>query len=92
MESEKILMAAGVTVAAVVGAFVFWGPSGKVKTSTSLFTYIDMGYFAGSRLRQRRGQIAGLHNFGRTCFLNTLLLLLRLLLARAGQTFATEYR
>ncbi|KAH8420645.1 hypothetical protein KR009_012418 [Drosophila setifemur] len=55
MESEKILMAAGVTVAAVVGAFVFWGPS------------------AGSRLRQRRGQIAGLHNFGRTCFLNTLL-------------------
>lgn len=29
MESEKILMAAGVTVAAVVGAFVFWGPSGK---------------------------------------------------------------
>lgn len=26
-----------------------------------------------SRLRQRRGQIAGLHNFGRTCFLNTLL-------------------
>ncbi|XP_030379063.1 ubiquitin carboxyl-terminal hydrolase 30 homolog [Scaptodrosophila lebanonensis] len=54
MESEKILMAAGVTVAAVVGAFVFWGPS-------------------GSRLRQRRGQIAGLHNFGQTCFLNTLL-------------------
>ncbi|XP_002036851.2 ubiquitin carboxyl-terminal hydrolase 30 homolog [Drosophila sechellia] len=54
MESEKILMAAGVTVAAVVGAFVFWGPS-------------------GSRLRQRRGQIAGLHNFGLTCFLNTLL-------------------
>ncbi|BFG02938.1 ubiquitin carboxyl-terminal hydrolase 30 homolog [Drosophila madeirensis] len=54
MESEKILMAAGVTVAAVVGAFVLWGPS-------------------GSRLRQRRGQIAGLHNFGRTCFLNTLL-------------------
>jgi len=29
MESEKILMAAGVTVAAVVGAFVFWGPSGE---------------------------------------------------------------
>ncbi|XP_055842874.1 ubiquitin carboxyl-terminal hydrolase 30 homolog isoform X2 [Episyrphus balteatus] len=55
MEGEKILMAAGVTVAAVVGAFVFWGPSGS------------------SRLRQRRGQIAGLHNFGRTCFLNTLL-------------------
>uniref|UniRef100_T1H1E8 ubiquitinyl hydrolase 1 n=1 Tax=Megaselia scalaris TaxID=36166 RepID=T1H1E8_MEGSC len=26
-----------------------------------------------SRLRQRRGQIAGLHNFGRTCFLNTLI-------------------
>lgn len=26
-----------------------------------------------SRLRQRRGQIAGLHNFGQTCFLNTLL-------------------
>lgn len=28
MESEKILMAAGVTVAAVVGAFVLWGPPG----------------------------------------------------------------
>uniref|UniRef100_A0A1B0FLG1 ubiquitinyl hydrolase 1 n=1 Tax=Glossina morsitans morsitans TaxID=37546 RepID=A0A1B0FLG1_GLOMM len=55
MESDKILMAAGVTFAAVVGAFVFWGPSGS------------------SRLRQRRGQIAGLHNFGQTCFLNTLL-------------------
>lgn len=24
-------------------------------------------------MRQRRGQIAGLHNFGRTCFLNTML-------------------
>ncbi|XP_005181278.1 ubiquitin carboxyl-terminal hydrolase 30 homolog [Musca domestica] len=57
MESDKILMAAGVTVAAVVGAFVFWGPSGS----------------GSSRLRQRRGQIAGLHNFGQTCFLNTLL-------------------
>ncbi|XP_013108051.1 ubiquitin carboxyl-terminal hydrolase 30 homolog [Stomoxys calcitrans] len=57
MESEKILMAAGVTVAAVVGAFVFWGPGGQ----------------GSSRLRQRRGQIAGLHNFGQTCFLNTLL-------------------
>lgn len=31
-------------------------------------------YFVGSsRLRQRRGQIAGLYNFGHTCFLNTLL-------------------
>uniref|UniRef100_A0A182KB49 ubiquitinyl hydrolase 1 n=1 Tax=Anopheles christyi TaxID=43041 RepID=A0A182KB49_9DIPT len=55
MESEKLLMAAGVTAAVVVGAFVFWGPSGS------------------SKLRQRRGQIAGLHNFGKTCFLNTLL-------------------
>lgn len=55
MESDKLLMAAGVTAAVVVGAFVFWGPSGA------------------SRLRSRRGQIAGLHNFGRTCFLNTLL-------------------
>lgn len=27
MESEKILVAAGITAAAVVGAFVFWGPS-----------------------------------------------------------------
>lgn len=27
MESEKILVAAGLTAAAVVGAFVFWGPS-----------------------------------------------------------------
>lgn len=33
-----------------------------------------VGVFVGaSRLRQRRGQIAGLHNFGRTCFMNTLL-------------------
>ncbi|XP_055713493.1 ubiquitin carboxyl-terminal hydrolase 30 homolog [Phlebotomus papatasi] len=55
MEGDKFLMAAGVTAAVVVGAFVFWGPSGA------------------SRLRQRRGQIAGLHNFGRTCFLNALL-------------------
>lgn len=29
MEGEKILMAAGVTAAVVVGAFVFWGPSGS---------------------------------------------------------------
>lgn len=27
MESEKILVAAGITAAAVVGAFIFWGPS-----------------------------------------------------------------
>lgn len=27
MESEKILVAAGLTAAAVVGAFVFWGPA-----------------------------------------------------------------
>lgn len=39
MESEKILMAAGVTVAAVVGAFVFWGPSGMSK-----YTYESMFY------------------------------------------------
>uniref|UniRef100_A0A1B0FNL2 ubiquitinyl hydrolase 1 n=1 Tax=Glossina morsitans morsitans TaxID=37546 RepID=A0A1B0FNL2_GLOMM len=54
MESDKILMAAGVT-AAVVGAFVFWNPSGS------------------RRLRRCRGEIAGLHNFGQTCFLNTVL-------------------
>lgn len=29
MESDKIVMAAGVTAAVVVGAFVFWGPSGE---------------------------------------------------------------
>lgn len=29
MEGEKFLMAAGVTAAVVVGAFVFWGPSGS---------------------------------------------------------------
>lgn len=34
MEGEKILMAAGVTVAAVVGAFVFWGPSGNSALTT----------------------------------------------------------
>jgi len=28
---------------------------------------------SSNRLRQRRGQIAGLHNFGKTCFLNSLL-------------------
>lgn len=27
MESEKLLVAAGLTAAAVVGAFVFWGPA-----------------------------------------------------------------
>lgn len=27
MESERILVAAGLTAAAVVGAFIFWGPS-----------------------------------------------------------------
>lgn len=27
MESERLLVAAGLTAAAVVGAFVFWGPS-----------------------------------------------------------------
>lgn len=48
-------MAAGVTAALGMAAFVFWGPPGS------------------SRLRQRRGQIAGLHNFGKTCFLNALL-------------------
>lgn len=31
MENDKIFMAAGVTAAVVVGAFVFWGPSGKSK-------------------------------------------------------------
>lgn len=77
MESEKILMAAGVTVAAVVGAFVFWGPSGECQVTCLYFgeapKSVDSPLLAGSRLRQRRGQIAGLHNFGRTCFLNTLL-------------------
>lgn len=29
MEGDKLLMAAGVTAAVVVGAFVFWGPSGS---------------------------------------------------------------
>lgn len=73
-----MLMAAGVTAAVVVGAFVFWGPSGLIcnflfdlmrwKKSNS-----NLRFAGNSRLRQRRGQIAGLHNFGRTCFLNTLL-------------------
>lgn len=86
MEGEKILMAAGVTAAVVVGAFVFWGPSGLISIllirnisafSFSLYVQILFWIFiktlGTSRLRQRRGQIAGLHNFGRTCFLNTLL-------------------
>lgn len=30
-------------------------------------------YVGNARLRSKKGQIAGLHNFGRTCFLNTLL-------------------
>ena len=34
---------------------------------------IFISVIGNSRLRQRRGQIAGLHNFGQTCFLNTLL-------------------
>lgn len=69
-------MAAGVTVAAVVGAFVFFGPNGKVKNRLLNFDMsVAMTNFilGSSRLRQRRGQIAGLHNFGRTCFLNTLI-------------------
>ncbi|KAG7308329.1 hypothetical protein JYU34_005524 [Plutella xylostella] len=52
---DRILVAAGVTAAVVVGAFVLWGPGGA------------------PRVRKRRGQIAGLQNLGRTCFLNTLL-------------------
>lgn len=55
MEGERFLMAAGVTAAVVVGAYVLWGPSG------------------GTRLRKRRGQVGGLHNLGRTCFLNAVL-------------------
>ena len=30
MEGDRFLMAAGVTAAVVVGAFVFWGPSGNI--------------------------------------------------------------
>ncbi|KAG4073136.1 hypothetical protein HA402_002525 [Bradysia odoriphaga] len=39
----------------------------------TLGAFVFWGPSGSSRLRQRRGQIAGLHNFGRTCFLNTLL-------------------
>lgn len=52
---DRILVAAGLTAAVVVGAFVLWGPGGA------------------PRVRKRRGQIAGLQNLGRTCFLNTLI-------------------
>lgn len=52
---DRILVAAGLTAAVVVGAFVFWGPGGAPK------------------VRKRRGQIAGLQNLGKTCFLNTLI-------------------
>lgn len=52
---DRILVAAGLTAAVVVGAFVLWGPGGA------------------PRVRKRRGQIAGLQNLGRTCFLNTML-------------------
>ncbi|XP_041979415.1 ubiquitin carboxyl-terminal hydrolase 30 homolog isoform X2 [Aricia agestis] len=52
---DRILVAAGLTAAVVVGAFVLWGPGGAPK------------------VRKRRGQIAGLQNLGRTCFLNTML-------------------
>ncbi|XP_029717289.2 ubiquitin carboxyl-terminal hydrolase 30 homolog [Aedes albopictus] len=48
-------LSAGVTAAVVVGAVVFWGPSGNSRL-----------------IRQKRSQIAGLHNFGKTCFLNAL--------------------
>nr|XP_029717290.1 ubiquitin carboxyl-terminal hydrolase 30 homolog isoform X2 [Aedes albopictus] len=53
--SSKNVMPARVTTAVVVGAVVFWGPSGNSRL-----------------IRQRQSQIAGLHNFGKTCFLNTL--------------------
>lgn len=36
MEGDRILMAAGVTVAAVVGAFVFFGPNGLYKKNRLL--------------------------------------------------------
>lgn len=52
---DRILVAAGLTAAVVVGAFVLLGPGGAPK------------------VRKRRGQIAGLQNLGKTCFLNTLL-------------------
>lgn len=41
-----------------------------VGVATAAFVFLGT---PGSRLRQRRGQIAGLHNFGKTCFLNSLL-------------------
>lgn len=76
---DKILMAAGVTAAVMVGAFVLWGPSGESSSKYSIqFNFLKITITlpllpGSSRLRQRRGQIAGLHNFGKTCFLNTLL-------------------
>lgn len=80
MEGEKMLMAAGVTAAVVTAAFVFWGPTGlqlcKYNFEDLFSEIIEFSFHpqkGASRLRQRRGQIAGLHNFGRTCFLNTLL-------------------
>lgn len=79
MEGEKMLMAAGVTAAVVTAAFVFWGPTGlPLYLATNFFKLLNALFShsstkGASRLRQRRGQIAGLHNFGRTCFLNTLL-------------------
>ena len=53
MEGEKFLMAAGVSAAVLVGAFVFWGPNN-----------------GSQRIRQRRGQICGLHNFGYIFWIN----------------------
>lgn len=33
MDGDRLMMAAGVTAAVVVGAFVFWGPSGQCEKS-----------------------------------------------------------
>ncbi|KAK9887986.1 hypothetical protein WA026_000276 [Henosepilachna vigintioctopunctata] len=43
MESDKILVAAGLTAAAVVGAFVFWGPATNTSGRGRLAGLINLG-------------------------------------------------
>lgn len=67
-------MVASAAVVGAVGAFVFW-PSSKSKLrfapKLSFKKSMFLNFF--STIRQRRGQISGLINYGNTCFLNTLL-------------------